>query len=162
MKRVLFITVLIAMIALGGGSLQAAPPAITVSLALDKTIYAPGEQILATLSLSNAGGDIITVEGFSARDFYLMLQFSDESGTVVTSDQFSETSTPFPALPRVFPAASGELIQGDLIEAIETGWVLAYDPFDVLTYYANAIAHWRRSTGSSKNPPAYHHTDQRE
>lgn len=138
MKRTLSIIVVIAVIAVGAGTLQAAPPPITVSLALDKNIYAPGEPILATLSLVNTGGDIITVEGFSARDFYLMLQFSDESGTVVTSDQFSDTNTLFPALPRVFPAAGGELIQGDLIEAIETGWVLAYDPFDVLTYYALA------------------------
>jgi len=135
MKRVLSITALIISIAAVGGTLQAAPPAITVSLALDKTTYGPGEPILATLSLVNSGGDIITVEGFSGRDFYLMLQFSDESGTVVTSNQFSDTSTLFPALPRVFPDAGGELIQGDLIEIIEAGWVLAYNPFEVLTYY---------------------------
>jgi len=138
MKRALFISLLIVIIAAAGGSLQAAPPPIKVSLALDKTTYAPGEPVLATLSLVNTGGDIITVEGFSARDFYLMLRFTDEDGKVITSSQFSDTSTPFPALPRVFPAAGGELIQGDLVETIETDWVLAYEKFDVFTYYALA------------------------
>ncbi len=41
-------------------------------------------------------------------------------------------------------------------------YMAAPEEIDVLTYYANAIAHWRRSTGGSNNPAAYHQTDQRE
>ena len=142
MNRLLFIFVMIFAISIGGGALQAQPvgdpPEITVSLALDKTSYTPGEPITVTLALANQGGDVITVEGFLARQFYLMLLFTNESGTIVTSDEFSGTSTPFPALPRVFPELSGELIQGDLVEIVESDWVLSYDPFDAYRYYALA------------------------
>jgi len=143
MNRLISIFVMMVAMTVGGGALQAQPvgdpPDITVSLALDKTSYTPGQPITVTLALANQGGDVITVEGFLARQFYLMLLFTDESGTIVTSDEFSGTSTPFPALPRVFPeVTTGELIQGDLVEIVEADWVLAYDAFDAYRYYALA------------------------
>lgn len=111
------------------------PPDIKVSLALDKTSYGPDEPIMVTLALENLGtADIITSEGFSDTEFYLLLQFFDESDTLITSDQLGDASTVTPAPPRVFVDA-GVLLQGELIEILPQSWVAAYDPFDANTYY---------------------------
>ena len=124
----------------GAGLVQAAdppgpPPDITVSLALDKTSYGPGESIMVTLALENLGAEEITTEGFSDTEFYLLLQFFDESGAVITSDQLGDASTVTPAPPRVFVGDGGVLLQGELVEIVPQGWVVAYDPFDANTYY---------------------------
>jgi len=124
----------------GAGLATAAPPGpppeIKVSLALDKTSYGPDEPIFVTLALQNLGtAEIITSEEFSGTEFYLLLQFFDESGAVITSDQLGDASTVTPAPPRVFVDDSGVLLQGELVEILPQGWVVAYDPFDATIYY---------------------------
>jgi len=123
----------------GAGLAQAAPPGpppdIRVSLALDKTSYGPGEPIMVTVALENLGAEEITTAGFSDTEFYLLLQFFDENGAVITSDQLGAASTVTPAPPRVFVGDTGALLQGELVEIVPQGWVVSYDPFDANEYY---------------------------
>jgi hypothetical protein len=124
---------------IGSGVAQAdptgPPPNIKVTLALDKDTYLPGEPILVTLALENKGDPLIMAKEFTEGDYYhLLLQFFDESGKVITSDSLNPNAlTPPP--PRVFPADSGVIIQGTLVEEVETGWVLSFEPYDAYDFY---------------------------
>lgn len=126
-------------LSIGSGIAQAdpmgPPPNVKVTLALDKVTYVPGEPIVVTLALENTDDPLIMAKEFKEGEYYhLLLQFFDESGKVITSDSLSANAlTPPP--PRVFPADSGEMIQGTLVEVVESGWVLSFEPYDAHDYY---------------------------
>lgn len=128
------IFVLIGMVSIFNGIAQAAPPDIKVTLALDKSVYVPGDAINITMTLAGKY-NIITWKGFSDSKFYLFLRFFDENGKVITSDKLSETNAITPSAPLVFPDAKGRLIQCDLVEIIKSGWVLSFGPFNVYDFY---------------------------
>jgi hypothetical protein len=49
-----------------------------------------------------------------------------------------------------------------LVRESEGIYVAVPEEIDVLTYYANSIAHWRQVSEDSNAPPQYNPTDQLE
>ena len=120
------------------------PPDIAVVLSLDRTAdqpYYPNDPILISLRLENLEPDeIIIRKGWSEMEFWLLLQFFDEKGNIITSDKIRESSTLFPPPPRVFPDSGGLLVQGTLVELLPSGWSVVFESsatetFDARDYY---------------------------
>ena len=62
-------------------------PDIRILLSLDKAPtepYHPKEPIEVTLSLTNAGSEEVMREGWTAMEFWLLLQFYDENGKLIS------------------------------------------------------------------------------
>jgi len=116
------------------GTAIAGSPNITVTLALDKSVYAPKDTINITMTLASKD-NIITLKGFSDSKFYLFLRFLDENGKLITSGKVSQTNAITPPQARVFPDGKGRLVQGDLVEIIDKGWILSFGPFNVYDFY---------------------------
>jgi hypothetical protein len=141
MNRLLF-TILSVLVCMGGvsgsiGIVQAGlPPNIKVTVALDKSFYAPGESMMFVVSLQNPGGEVITVKNFTAEEFYNFLVFEGPNNEVITADKYTGISVSPPA-PRVFLDGGGTLIPGELVETIPSGWFTTYDPMDARTYYSS-------------------------
>jgi Putative metal-binding motif len=137
MKKLIYIMsgILVFMGAVFAADVLAAPP-IRVTLALDKTVYVPGDDIKIIVTLANnGGGDIITTKGFSDREFYLYLRFFDEKGNIITSNKFNEVNSLTPPPPRVF---GNNLVPGDLVETLASGWVVSFGSFTVASQYVLA------------------------
>jgi len=99
------------------------PPDIPVVITLDKSVdqpYYPGDPITVTLGLANVGPDEWMGGDWTGMEFWVLLQFVDEKGNIITSDNVREASTLFPPPRRAFPdPISGKLIQGTLVELVK-------------------------------------------
>jgi hypothetical protein len=128
---------------------QAADPTdVSVSVALldaDST-YLLNEDIQIVMSLENTGAlEVITSEGFSAKDFHLELHFTyirddgtEELYTAIVEEDIVEPLPPKPVL------KEGEFVQVETIERLPAGWVLTLDPFIAQQFYNIARAgKWR-------------------
>jgi hypothetical protein len=114
------------------------PPDIKVLLSVDKAptdSYHPKEPIKVSLSLANAGSAAVMRKGWTDMDFWLLLQFFDEKGKLITSDKIRESSTLAPPPPRVFPNPNGALVQVNFVEIVDDNWFVAFKPFDAYRYY---------------------------
>jgi hypothetical protein len=114
------------------------PPDIRILLSVDKAPtepYHPKEPIKVTLSLTNAGSDEVMAKGWSDMEFWLLLQFFDENGKLITSDKIRESTTFAPPPPRIFPDENGVLVQADIVEMVANGWFVSFKPFDAHRYY---------------------------
>ena len=111
------------------------PPDIKVVLSLDKATYYPEDPIMVNLGLVNEGVDEIVRKEWPDTEFWLLLQFFDEKGNIITADVKRGSTTPFPSPPRVFPDETGVLIQGTLVELLTSDWFISFDPYDAYTYY---------------------------
>ena len=138
MKKIMLVMtgifVLMGMVSIFYGIAQAAPPDITVSLAVDKSLYVPGDAVNITMTVKSKS-NIITSKGFTDKKFYLFLQFLDDNGKVITSGKLDQTNAITPPQARVFPDGKGRLVQGDFIEIIDKGWVLSFSPFNAYDFY---------------------------
>lgn len=141
MKKMLLIVigilVLTGGVTTGDEITKADPPDIKVTLALDKSVYVPGDAINIVMTLASKS-NIITLKGFSDRKFYLFLRFYDDNGKVVTSGRSRQTNVVPPPQPRVFPDGKGRFVQGDFVETIDKGWVFSFGPFNAYDFYPMA------------------------
>jgi hypothetical protein len=114
------------------------PPDIRILLSVDKAPTEPyhfKEPIKINLSLTNAGSDEVMRKGWKNMEFWLLLQFFDENGRLITSDKIRESTTLAPPPPRVFPDENGVLVQGAFVEVVEKGWFVSFKPFNAYRYY---------------------------
>jgi hypothetical protein len=114
------------------------PPDIKVLLSVNKAPkepYRAKEPIMVTLSLTNAGPDEAMRKGWTGMEFWLLLQFFDENGKLITSDKIRESTTLAPPPPRVFLDPNGMLVQGRFVEIVNNNWFAAFKPFDAYRYY---------------------------
>jgi len=124
-----------------------APPFQVVLSLIDPPadrVYAPGSDpsiptpVEMNISLAYDGPGEIMKQGWTDTEFWLLLQFQDEWGRIITSDAIRESTTVVPPPPRVFPNETGALIQGTLVELVNGGWNVSFDlkdPNDANTYY---------------------------
>ena len=138
MKKILFIVISILVLA-GGATAgdeitKADPPDVKVTLALDKSVYVPGDAINIVMTLASKS-NIITSKGFSDRKFYLFLRFYDDNGKVITSGKSRQANVVPPPQARVFPDGKGRLVQGNFVENIDKEWVLSFGPFNAYDFY---------------------------
>jgi len=153
MRRLLFILAfilaLMPRLAVGGEIAKyklssAQPPDILVTLAVDKAKYYPDQPIWVSLGAQYTGskGSYEYVEEGFFDGAYLLLQFVDESGKIITTNQFSTLdpaapppNTMMPPPPRVFQDSKGALVQGTPVQKMASGWAVSYGPFDAYSYY---------------------------
>lgn len=105
------------------GLAEAAPkPPITAKLSLDKKVYLPGEPVLVTLELEHSKDrEVYARQGFTARDFRLMLVFTDEQGRVKTTTVGISEPRPEPLAPkRIIRNGKSEHIH--LVEEVAQDW----------------------------------------
>jgi hypothetical protein len=114
------------------------PPDIRVLLSLDRAPtepYRPKEPIRVTLSLTNAGSDEVMRKGWTDMEFWLLLQFFDENGKLITSDKIRESTTLAPPPPRAFADENGMLVQISFVEIVNNNWFVSFKPFNAYRYY---------------------------
>jgi len=142
-------SVLMLMIGLGAGAVMAQtepgpPPEIDLIVSFQggtvidgERVYYPPDPITVDLTVFNNGVTEIMREGWPDMEFWLLLQFFDEKGRLITSDVIRESSTlspRAPVVPPVFPDSDGRLIQGTRVEEVPPGEVASYG-FNAYDYY---------------------------
>lgn len=130
------------------GMAQAAdPPVIKVSVALlDADLkFLLNEDIRIVMSLENVGSEVITSEGFSARDFHLELHFThiraDGTEALYTAIVEEDIVEPLPPKPVL---QNSVFVQVETIERLPADWVLTLDPFIARQFYTiDQAGKWR-------------------
>jgi hypothetical protein len=136
---VIIVTMLLLVCAMEMRSSFGQAPPLSVNLLLDKNVYYPGEPIRVVMTLTqNTASEIYTSRGFGESYFHLFLYFTGPDGKVIRSFQLKDIGTFTPKPPPVFLLTeNGEdrLIQGDPIEILPYGWIVALS-FDAFEYYS--------------------------
>lgn len=115
------------------------PPAIKVSLALDKPSYLfnnPGDPIKAVLTIANVSDPptaVITSQGFSSEPFQLFLTFIDPEGKGITANELGTAETEGP-LPQVI-FVNGVPLQVEEVETLASDFTVSVTLPDAAAYY---------------------------
>jgi hypothetical protein len=111
------------------------PLPINVTLTLNQSVYLLGDAIGIDMLVENPGGDVITSDGFKAKDFKLYLLFTDPDGKNIISDQL-QAESPSGEPPMPFSIIVGlSRLQVDPVEIVESGWSISVPITDHRDHY---------------------------
>jgi len=83
---------------------------IKVHLISEKNVYQSGEPVKLQINvLNDSGTDVITLKGFSTKDFHLMITFTDPDGNTITTRYQAVKDEPGP--PYLFEGEEAALIE---------------------------------------------------
>jgi hypothetical protein len=120
------------------GMAQAQTP-IKFSLESNKPVYNfNAEPVNIRITVENvSGGEVITPQGFSEKNFHLLLIFRDKNGKTITARVGATQNTP--QTPDIIPdlvTQEGTYQQVEGIERLAVGWYKTVGWFDAYAYYS--------------------------
>ncbi|MFC1844355.1 putative metal-binding motif-containing protein [Thermodesulfobacteriota bacterium] len=129
--KTVIISLVLFWVMLPGILIAGTPPSIDVTLDFDRSTYLLDDAIMATITLTNLGSDVIITDGFKARDFHLMLRFTGSTGNVITKN--TDQGSGEPLGPPIYYDGDTP-VQAEKVEIVEAGWTYS-TTFNVRDYY---------------------------